>query len=135
MYSKPRQPALSQTHLIRDKMSSRWDLHIFFLACLTRPQWSMTFNIRQDSSSHLPYLQCMCNVSLSFRLSLLSSSLSRSLSLPPPAGHEGCGRPVSSPCPSQLPPCPPLSDAPVLAGRSRGQASLRLPPVLLGSAH
>lgn len=51
------------------------------------------------------------------------------------AGDEGSSRPVSSPRPTQLPPCPPLADAPVLAGRSRGQAAVRNPPVLSGSAH
>ncbi len=51
------------------------------------------------------------------------------------AGDEGSSRPVSSPCPPQLPPCAPLSDASVLAGRSRGPASLRLAAVLVGSAH
>lgn len=51
------------------------------------------------------------------------------------AGDEGSSRPVSSPRPTQLPPCPPLADAPVLAGRSRGQADVRNPPVLSGSAH
>lgn len=51
------------------------------------------------------------------------------------AGDEGSIRPVSPPCPTQLPPCHPLTDAPVLAGRSRGQAVVRNPPVLSGSAH
>lgn len=60
----------------------------------------------------------MCNVSLALS-----------------AGDEGSSRPVSSPCPPQLPPCPPLSDASVLAGRSRGPASLRLAAVFVGSAH
>lgn len=51
------------------------------------------------------------------------------------AGDEGSSRPVSPPRPTQLPPRPPLADAAVLAGRSRGQAGVRNPPVLSGSAH
>lgn len=39
-------------------------------------------------------------------------------------GDEGSSGPVSPPRPTQLPPCPPLLDAPVLAGRSRRQANV-----------
>lgn len=61
--------------------------------------------------------------------SLLISSLSFS------AGDEGSGRPVSPPRPTQLPSCPPLSDASVLASRSRGQTDVWHPPFLFGSAY
>lgn len=51
------------------------------------------------------------------------------------SGDEGSSRPVSPPRPPQLPPRPPLPHAPVLAGRSGGQAGVRIPPVLIGPAH
>lgn len=57
------------------------------------------------------------------------------LSLSFSAGDEGSGRPVSPPRPTQLSSCPPLSDASVLASRSRGQTDVWHPPFLFGSAY
>ena len=51
------------------------------------------------------------------------------------AGDEGSSRSVPVARPPQLPPCPPLTDASVLAGRTGGPARLRLAPVFLGSPH
>lgn len=111
---------LSLPHLLYSsdilKMPGSWNLHNFLLVTLTGPQWSVPFYVRQLHET--PHTICPTSLSL-----LLF------------AGDEGSGRPVPSPCPPQLPPCPPLSHASVLAGRSRGPSSLRLPPVLLGSAH
>lgn len=97
------------------KKSASWNLHNF-LFTLTSPKWSVTFYVRQLHESL--HTICPSNVSLALF-----------------GGDEGRSRPVSPPCPPQLPSCPPLSDASVLAGWSRGPASLRLTPVLLGSAH
>lgn len=97
-------------------MSGNWILHNFLLVTLTSPQWSVTFYVRQLHKTH--HTICPTYVSLALA-----------------AGDEGSNRPISSPCPPQLPPSPPLFDASMLAGWSRGPASLRLAPVLLGSAH
>ena len=69
------------------------------------------------------------------RLLTPSALLIFPVSLALSAGDEGRSGPVSSPGPPQLPLCPPLSDASVLAGRPRGPAGLRLAPLLLGPAH
>lgn len=51
------------------------------------------------------------------------------------AGDEGSSRSVPSPGPPQLPPCPPLSNASVLAGRAGRPTRFRLSPVFSGSTH